>query len=75
MWIAETDSGFEAQPPFQTNNAKVVDKLTCKWLSDEFSAICVNSNCPACADGCPALNYQEICKYAEDKGEDNEQDN
>lgn len=57
------------------NKIKVVDKLKCKWLSDEFSAICVNSDCPACADGCPTLNYPEICKYAEDKGEDNEQDN
>lgn len=66
MWIAEIDSGFEAQPPFKTNNAKVVDKLTCKWLSDEFSAICCNGECPARGDACPALNYEEICKYAEE---------
>ena len=37
----------------------------CKWLSDEFSAICVNDKSPACGDGCPALNYYEICKYCE----------
>lgn len=41
----------------------------CKYLSDEFSAICVNGDCPAQADGCPAINYQEICKYYE-KGRD-----
>lgn len=35
----------------------------CKYLSDEFSAICVNADAPCCADGCPCLNYQEICKY------------
>lgn len=37
----------------------------CKWLSDEFDAICCNSDCPAEADLCPALNYPEICKFAE----------
>lgn len=35
----------------------------CKYLSDEFSAICVNADAPCCADCCPCLNYQEICKY------------
>lgn len=39
--------------------------MVCKWLSDEFSAICVNDKSPACGDGCPALNYYEICKYCE----------
>ena len=39
--------------------------MVCKWLSDEFSAICVNDNSPACGDTCPALNYYEICKYGE----------
>lgn len=39
--------------------------MVCKWLSDEFSAICVNAESPACGDGCPALNYYEICKYCE----------
>ena len=39
--------------------------MTCKWLSDDFSAICVNADCPACADACPCLNYHEICKYSE----------
>ena len=43
----------------------------CKWLSDEFSAICVNDASPACADACPCLNYNELCKYFEQKeGED-----
>lgn len=42
----------------------------CKWLSDEFSTICVNGDCPVCSGGCPALNYYEICKYAEEKDGD-----
>ena len=39
--------------------------MKCKWLSDEFNAVCTNDKCPACADFCPCVNYQEICKYAE----------
>lgn len=42
--------------------------MACKYLSDEFTAICVNADCPACADGCPCLNYPEICKYAAEEG-------
>ena len=41
----------------------------CMWLSDEFSAICVNDDCPACADCCPCLNYNEVCRYYAPKGE------
>ena len=40
--------------------------MTCKWLSDDFSEICVNGDCPACADFCPCVRYPEICKYSED---------
>ena len=39
--------------------------MTCKWLSDDFSAICVNADCPACADACPCLNWPQICRHAE----------
>ena len=41
--------------------------MTCKYLSDEFTAVCTNTDCPCCADFCPCLNYSEICKYAEEK--------
>ena len=37
----------------------------CKWLSDDFSQVCVNADCPCCADFCPVTNYPEICKFAE----------
>ena len=40
----------------------------CKWLSDGYSEICVNGDCPACADFCPTVRYPEICKYAEFEG-------
>ena len=43
--------------------------MKCKWLSDDFSAICVNADCPACADACPCVRYPEICRWAEDAGQ------
>ena len=41
----------------------------CKWLSDDFSQVCVNGNCPVCADFCPVTNFPEICKFAEFEGQ------
>lgn len=43
--------------------------MKCRWLSDEFSAVCTNGKCPACADFCPCVNYQGICKFAEAENE------
>lgn len=40
----------------------------CKYLSDNFREICVNDDCPVCADFCPVANYPEICKFAEIEG-------
>lgn len=40
--------------------------MTCKHLSDDFSAICCNPDCPALADFCPCGEYREICKYYEE---------
>ena len=37
----------------------------CKWLSDSFSEICCNGDCPACADFCPCVNYPGLCRYYE----------
>ena len=37
----------------------------CKWEQDE---VCVNADCPVCADFCPVCNYPEICKFAEAEG-------
>jgi len=45
--------------------------MRCRWLSDdEFHEVCVNGDCPVCADFCPVLIYPEICKYAEPKDDD-----
>ena len=41
--------------------------MRCKWLSDDFSEICVNGDCPVCGDWCVCANYPEICRYAEDE--------
>lgn len=38
----------------------------CKWMRDE---ICVNADCPACADYCPVPDYPGMCKY-EERGDD-----
>ena len=38
---------------------------TCKWLMDE---VCVNADCPYCADFCPVTEYPEICRF-EERGE------
>lgn len=40
--------------------------MKCKWLSDGFSEICVNGDCPVCGDWCVCANYPEICRYSED---------
>ena len=34
----------------------------CKWMQDE---VCVNADCPACADFCPVANTPGVCKYEE----------
>jgi hypothetical protein len=39
--------------------------MTCKWLSDDFSEVCVNGDCPVCADFCPCVNWPQICRHAE----------
>lgn len=44
--------------------------MVCKWEQDE---VCVNADCPACADFCPATNYPEICKFAEEDRRKNEE--
>ena len=50
------------------------DEMRCKYLSDDFSAVCTHDGCPAVADFCPCVNYPEICKYAEE-GESDERNN
>lgn len=34
----------------------------CKWMQDE---VCVNADCPACADYCPVANTPGVCIYEE----------
>ena len=38
----------------------------CKWEQDE---VCVNADCPVCADFCPVTNCPETCKFAEMEGQ------
>ena len=40
--------------------ARMIDE--CKWMQDE---ICVNADCPACADYCPVAYTPGVCKYEE----------
>lgn len=39
----------------------------CKWLSDSFSEICCNGECPACAEFCPAVNYPGLCRWYKER--------
>lgn len=44
-------------------------ETTCKWMTE--NEICVNADCPMCADFCPVVNYPGACRYedrAEEKG-------
>jgi len=34
----------------------------CKWMQDE---ICVNDQCPMCADYCPVADIEGVCKHEE----------
>ena len=40
----------------------------CKYYYDEF---CVNDKCPLCADYCPVVDTENVCKW-EERIEDNE---
>ena len=37
----------------------------CKYIIDE---ICVNADCPTCADYCPVELYEGECKHFESEG-------
>ena len=41
----------------------------CKWMQDE---ICVNADCPMCADFCPVPDIPGVCRF-EEREEHNEQ--
>lgn len=41
----------------------------CKWMQDE---ICVNADCPMCADYCPVADVPGVCRF-EEREERNEQ--
>ena len=43
----------------------------CKWMQDE---VCVNADCPACADYCPVANTPGVCKYEERGNSDAQKD-
>ena len=40
--------------------------MLCKYCVDE---VCVNADCPYCADFCPCYEHPEICKCYEAKSE------
>ena len=43
--------------------------MDCKWMQDE---ICVNADCPMCADYCPVVDVTGVCRF-EEREERNEQ--
>lgn len=36
--------------------------MDCKWMQDE---ICVNADCPMCADYCPVVDVPGVCRFEE----------
>lgn len=34
----------------------------CKWMQDE---VCVNADCPMCADFCPVADNPGVCRFEE----------
>ena len=45
---------------------RVTTMADCKWMLDE---VCVNDQCPMCADFCPVADYPGVCRF-EERGED-----
>ena len=39
----------------------------CKWMQDEM---CVNDQCPLCADYCPVPDVEGVCRHEEREGHD-----
>lgn len=49
--------------------------MRCKWLSDDFTAVCTNVDCDCLADFCPCVNWSQICRHAEPVEDDEEDEN
>lgn len=44
------------------NGRAVMVMPDCKWMQDE---VCVNADCPMCADYCPVVDNPGVCRYEE----------
>ena len=42
-----------------------MDMPDCKYCQDE---VCVNADCPMCADFCPVVDVPGVCRF-EDRGD------
>ena len=51
----------------EENEKKVLTMADCKWMQDE---ICVNADCPMCADYCPVVDVPGVCRF-EERSDDN----
>ncbi len=40
----------------------------CKWEQDE---VCVNADCPLCADFCPVSDTPGVCRFEDREASDN----
>lgn len=61
----QTESPEMGEKAEERSAEKEMTEPKCKYLSDDFSQVCVNGDCPVCADFCPVTNCPEICKFAE----------
>ena len=53
----------------EENGKKVLTMADCKYCQDE---VCVNADCPMCADFCPVVDVPGVCRF-EEREDRNEQ--
>lgn len=37
--------------------------MQCKFYAEDYET-CINDKCPYCADFCPVVEHQEVCRFA-----------
>ena len=39
-------------------------ELKCAWYA-EYEGVCINADCPMCADYCPVPDIEGVCRFEE----------
>ena len=43
---------------------KTMAELKCAWYA-EYEGVCINADCPMCADYCPVPDIEGVCRFEE----------